>query len=101
MKNMKVRSKLFLSLGLIVLLSIGVAIGGAIGMKELKGHIDVFIDRTLPNMERIREMNRNLQSEAAYLLLALQEQDTSKIEEYLSGSTEEVQKNEKLFKSKN
>ncbi len=97
MKNMKVRRKLFLSLVLIVLLSVVMAIGGAVGMKELKGHIDIFVDRTLPNTSRVWEMNRNLQSEAAYLLLAVTESDPARKIAYLDGSMEEINKNVALF----
>ncbi len=39
MKNMKVKKKLLVSLGIVVLLSIAIAVGGIVGMSELNGQI--------------------------------------------------------------
>ena len=97
MKNMKVKKKLSLSLGLIVLMSMIIALGGGIGMRQLHGHIDIFVDRTLPNTERIWEMNRNLQSEASFLLLALVEPDQRQTETYLDGANDDIDRNKVLF----
>lgn len=97
MKNIKVKKKLFLSLGLIVLMSMIIAVGGGIGMKQLHGHIDIFVDRTLPNTERIWEMNRNLQSEASFLLLALVEPDQRQTEAYLDSANDDIDRNKVLF----
>ena len=73
-----------------------IAFGGW-GMKELRGHIDIFVDRTLPNTERIWEMRRNLQSEAATLLLALEEENPQKIESYLNNANQEIERNQILL----
>ncbi len=97
MRNLKVKKKLFFSLMAVVCLSMMIAIGGGWGMKVLKGHIDIFVERTVPNTERIWEMNRNLQSEAAYMLLALQEKDARKTGEYLDGAKEEIERNDVLL----
>lgn len=97
MKNMKVKKKLFLSLGIIVCVSIIIAIGGGWGMKELNAQIGIFVDRTLPNTERIWEMRRNLQSEANLLLLALEEKDQQKTQEYLDRANEDIERNEVLL----
>lgn len=98
MKNMKVKKKLFLSLGLIVCLSILIAVGGGLGMRELHEHIEIFVERTLPNTERVWEMRRNLQSEAADLLLALEETDQRQTEEYLDVAMQEIELNKVLLK---
>ena len=66
-------------------------------MKELRGHIDIFVDWTLPNTERIWEMRRNLQSEAATLLLALEEENPQKIESYLNNANQEIERNKILL----
>lgn len=97
MKNMKVKKKLFLSLGIIVCMSMLIAAGGGWGMKKLHEHINTFVDRTLPNTARIWEMNRNLQSEASFLLLALIESDQHQTEVYLDGANEETERNEVLL----
>ncbi len=98
MKNMKVKKKLILSLGIVVCLSVIMAIGGSIGMNVLKGQIDILANRTIPNTERVWEANRNLQSEAAYLVTALMEKDPVQSEEYLKGAMEEIERNKILLK---
>lgn len=98
MKNMKVKRKIFVSLIIIVCLSMAIAIGGAWGMKELHDQIDTFVDRTLPNVERIWEMRRNLQSEANLLLLALVEPDQQKVVERLNEANKDIERNEILLK---
>lgn len=97
MKNMKVNKKLFFSLGIIVCVSIIIAIGGGWGMRELHGHINIFVDRTLPNTERIWEVRRNLQSEANSLLLALEADTSEKIEEYLDIGNRDIERNKVLL----
>ena len=97
MKNLKVKKKLFISLILLACLSVIIAGGGGWGMKVLKGHLDLFIQKTLPNTERVWEMNSNLQSEATYLLLALQEKDSQKTAEYLDGANEDLKRNQALL----
>ncbi len=97
MKNMKVKKKLILSLGIVVFMSLIIAIGGGWGMKELHGHIVTFVDRTLPNTESVWEMRRNLQSEANSLLLALIENDTQESEDYLDRANDEVDRNKILL----
>lgn len=98
MKNMKVKNKLFVSLCIVVCMSMIIAIGGGWGMKELNDQIEVFVDQTLPNTERIWEMRRNLQSEANLLLLALIQPDQQKITDYLNKANADIERNETLLK---
>lgn len=98
MKNMKVKKKLLSSLGIVVFLSIIIALGGGWGMRELHKHINIFVDRTLPNTERIWEMNCNLQSEASFLLLALSEEDNSRqTRDYLDSANKDIERNKVLL----
>lgn len=97
MKNMRVKKKLSLSLGIIVLMSIIIAVGGAWGMYELRGQNNIFVERTLPNTERIWEMRRNLQSEASFLLLALVEKDHQQVRTYLDSANKEIERNKELL----
>ena len=97
MKDWKVRKKLIFSLGILSCLSILITCGGIFGMRSLKGQIDVFVERTVPNTERIREIDRNLQSQAAYFLLALQESDSQRSEEYLDDAAEDAKRNTVLL----
>lgn len=97
MKNMKVKKKLFLSLGLMVCMSIIIAIGGVLGMKELQNHIDIIVNKTLPDTERIWEMDRNLQSETNLLLLAMEKSDQNQTAAYLDEANKEIERNKVLL----
>ena len=93
MKNLKVKNKLFVSFGVVVLLSIGIAIGGAIGMMQLNNKIDTLTDKTLPNTERVWEIRRNLMSDESWLLMAMTESDDSIFENYIANSEKDLQRN--------
>ncbi len=97
MKNMKVKKKLVFSLGVVILMSLIIAIAGGLGMRELHKHIGIFVDRTMPNTERMWEMRRNLQSEANLLLLALVDQNPQQVDSYLNSANQEIEKNEVLL----
>ena len=97
MKDWKVRKKLIFSLGILSCLSILITCGGIFGMRPLKEQIDGFVERTVPNTERIREIDRTLQSQAAYFLLALQESDSQRSEAYLDDAAEDAKRNTVLL----
>ena len=98
MKNMKVKKKLFVSLGILVLLGIVVAVGGTIGMSQLNGQIITMNEKTLPNTRRVDVMQRNLQAEVNELLLALTSIDSDTTDEYLKTAKEKIKQNEDLLK---
>lgn len=97
MKHWNVRKKLFFSLSIVTCLGLLIAIGGASGMRSLHGQLQVLSNTTLPNTERVWEIMSNLQSEATYLLLAVQEPDTRKIEEYLQKGNADLDRNRQLL----
>lgn len=91
------KNKLFLSFGIVVCLALAIAGAGIGGMNALNGHIDLMVSRVLPNTERIWEMNRNLQEEVGYLLLAIQESDVVKSNAYLDGAQGDIDRNKTLL----
>lgn len=97
MKNWKMKNKLYMSFGCLIVLCLLVALGGLYGMKTLNERISVLMNRTMPNTERVLGMNRNLQSEGANLLLALSEEDTVKSKEWLDAANEELEANIQLL----
>lgn len=97
MKNLKMRTKLIFSFGIVICLSVFIAMAGFFGMYSLNNRIEVLMGKTLPNTERIWEMRRNLQSEAGWMLLAMQESDGGKRNEYLSSAQEEMERSKELF----
>ncbi len=97
MKNLKMKNKMFVSFGIIIILALLIALAGFAGMKELDNRIEVLMGRTLPNTERIWEIRRNLQSEASWLLMAVAEQNKSTQNEYLAEARKDLDRNKELL----
>ena len=99
MKNLKVNKKIFLSLCIIVCLSLIIAIGGGTGMRVLKGHINTLVDKTIPNTEHIMEMRINTNAEAKELLLALNTKEMKEVEAHLEEADRRMKKNDELLET--
>ncbi len=97
MKNWKVKKKLFISHGIIILMSMIIALGGAFGMIRLNGAIDMLTDKAIPNTERVWEIRRNLQSEAADLLLAASTDDQKRADQALEEAMTSLERNKALL----
>lgn len=70
-----------------------------IGMGMLKNQATVLQVKTLKNTEYVWEMRRNLMSEQRYDLIALMEEDQSRIEEAIDLAVEEVEKNNAVLEA--
>ena len=99
MKNLKMKNKLLVSFGTVVLLTLVLASATLFGLRTLDSHIEVVMDKTIPNTERIWEMRRNLMHESTYLMMAMQEQDTQAVESELTAATESIRRNEEIFRA--
>ena len=93
MKNLRVRNKLLLGFGTVVLLMLIVAVMAIIGLRQLNDANDTLAEKTLVNTEYVWQMRRNLISEQRYELMALVEDDQSSLRGYLSNAQEEADKN--------
>ncbi len=96
-KNLKMKFKLFLSFAIVIVLLEGIAISGFSVMRALNNRIQVLMTTTLPNTERIWEVRYNLRSECAWTLLAAQETDITKINQYVSEAKKALQRNKELM----
>lgn len=97
MKNLKMRTKLMISFGIVICLTVFIAMAGFLGMYSLNNRIEVMMTKTIPNTEGIWEIRRNLQSEASWMLLAMQEKDSGKRADSLSSAQEEFEQSKELF----
>ena len=97
MRNLKMKNKLLVSFGSIILLTLILAGASLTGLRALNNHIDLVMEKTMPNIERIWEMRRNLMHESTYLLIAMEEQDTNAILDALNTAKESVDRNEVLL----
>ncbi len=91
------RTKLLASFGVIICLTVFIAMAGFLGMYSLNNRIEVMMTKTIPNTEGIWEIRRNLQSEASWMLLAMQEKDTGKRTDDLSSAQDEFERSKELF----
>lgn len=96
-KNLKMKSKLLLSFAIVIALSLCISITDSSVMKALNNRIHVLMTTTLPNTERIWEVRHNLRSECVWTLLAAQETDTTKINQYVSEAKKDLQRNKELL----
>ena len=93
MKNLRVRNKLLLGFGTVVLLMLIVAVMAIIGLRQLNDANDTLAEKTLVNTEYVWQMRRNLISEQRYELMALVDDDQSAIKQYLSNAQKAADKN--------
>lgn len=96
-RDMSLKNKLFFGFGVTIILSFIVAIVALMGQTLLKEQIILLTEETTPQVERVWEMRRNLVSEQRYQLMALQETDEVRIEEYLILAEMEYEETKRLF----
>jgi len=92
MKNFKMNTKLLISFGVVLLMLIvcsGVAI---VGMNKMGAQIDQYANKTVPNIESVWQMRRDMVSAESYLLSALIEEDPNEINECLEISDKNVER---------
>ena len=97
MKNLKMKHKLLISFAIIICLALCIAAAGFSGMKALDDRIQVLMNTTLPNTERVWEIRRNLRSESSWLQMAVQETDPTKFNAYLAEAQKELTQNKTLL----
>lgn len=97
MKNLKMRNKLILSFGIVILMLMLITGAGLKGMYELNEQLGAVTTKTLPNTERLWKVQRNLQSQAAWMQMIVQESDVIKSDEYTAEVQKETEENQKLL----
>ena len=97
MKNLRVKSKLLLGFGVLIVLMLGVSLLAILGVNALHQENNTLINKTLANKDYLWEMRRNLMSEQRYELMAFAVEDPQAIKGYLDKAQEEVEKNSALL----
>lgn len=98
MKNLKVKNKLLLGFGILIILMLSVSLLAILGFKELNRENDTLIKKTVANTDYVWEMRRNLISEQRYELMAFAEEDLDIIRSYLDKAQQDVDKNSDIMK---
>ncbi len=97
MKNLKVKYKLWLAFGSILLLTIVISILSISGLTQIKGEADAIVNKSLTNTEYVWELRRNMMSETRLHLLALEEENETTMNQYIEEALEELEKNKQII----
>ncbi len=71
MKNLKLRAKLMVSFGIILLVLLGSAVISVVNMMVMANQIETYADKTVPNIDSVWEIRRDMVSIERYLLLGI------------------------------
>lgn len=93
MKNLKVKNKLLLGFGIVLVLLLTISVAAIIGIQSIKRQNDLLVEKTLANTEYVWELRRNVISEQRYELMAFAEDDLSDIKAYLDQAQKESERN--------
>lgn len=96
-KNLKVKKKLQLCFGILVILMLGISLLSISGLRSIYKETEALIEKTLVNTEYVWEMRRNMISEQRYELMAFAENDLQEIKNYLDVAQEEAARNAELL----
>lgn len=99
MKNLKVRSKLLLGFGIVLLLTLIISVASLVSLDALDNQSDTLVEKTITNNNYVWEMRRNLLSAQRYELMALISSDQSEIEEYLGNVESEIARTEEVLEA--
>lgn len=97
MKNVKVKHKLFIALAVILVLSMIIAVCGAVGVAKLNTELSRLVNRNWPHAKAILTMEKNQQAEVNELLLALTALDPASMTQFLDSAREKLEENEKIL----
>lgn len=96
MKNWKIKKKLTVCFGTIIVLATVIAGIGIYGMEAISLQGEILSEKTIPNNNYVWEMRRNLISMQRYLLLALEYDEPELIE----SAIESAEKDKESFKNR-
>lgn len=92
-KNLKVKNKLLLGFGIVLVLLLTISVAAIIGIQSINRQNDLLVEKTLANTEYVWELRRNVISEQRYELMAFAEDDLSDIKAYLDQAQKESERN--------
>lgn len=97
MKNLKVRNKLRLGFGIMILLTMLISSFSIVGINQLRGQIDILTTKTLANTQAVWQIRRNNLSGTRYFLMAFMANDQEDINNYVKLALDETQNNKELL----
>lgn len=83
MKNLKIRNKLLLSFGIVLITLIVAAVVSFVNMKSINSQVNKYSTYTIPNTNSVWQMRRDMISAQRYMLMALTENNQTEIDSAL------------------
>lgn len=97
MKDLKVRNKLRVGIGILMMLMLIIAALSIAGMRKLNNQTDIFVQKSLANTQMIWEIRRNNLSGERYLLMACMEEDPQAVDNYINLVRHETAANQAIM----
>lgn len=97
MKNLKVKNKLLLSFGIMIILILSISLMSILELGDINREYNTLINKSLANTEYVWEMRRNMISEQRYMLMAFADEDISDVRNNLDIAQKEAARNAVIF----
>lgn len=97
LKSLKVKSRLILGFGFLMVLMLIISVMSISGIRALRAENKILVEKTLANNTYVWEIRRNLLSEQRYELMALIESDRDLVEAHLDMAQQEIDSTAVLF----
>lgn len=97
MKNLKVKNKLSVGFGMVLVLMLIISALSITGMMKLNNQADILVDKSLANTQTIWEIRRNNLSGTRYLLMCFMEEDQNLINDYIQAAWNDADANQALM----
>lgn len=90
MKNLKIRKKLLISFGIVLIMLLISSAVAFFNMNTIKQQVDNYSNFTVPNTQHVGQITQDMISVQRYLLMALISNQDEVIGQYLNSATEEA-----------
>ncbi len=97
MKNLKVKSKLLLSFGVVIVLTVILSLLSVFGMMKIYNTAESVTIDIVTSKDQVWEMRRNIMSISRYFLAALVEDDQTLVAQYIDQAEKESSRNVEIM----
>ena len=87
MKNLKVATKLIISFGLVIIMTIACSLVSVIGLKSVQGNMDMMLDYEVKSLLRVKDVEIQVETIGRSVLAASLEDDSNVEAEYIKEAT--------------
>lgn len=87
MKNLKVATKLIISFGLVIIMTIACSLVSVIGLKSVQGNVDLMIDTEINSLLRVKDVEIQVETIGRSILAGALEDDNNVETQYINEAT--------------